>query len=110
MHGAVGGTVRSTLEEEAPCSARHAGVEPATYGSGGTRKYPQNHEKSAVRDGLVTAIVGALSSAGAREPRALSRCVEALGLALGALMESAGEDVTGADDERGCADALPSRG
>jgi hypothetical protein len=48
----------------------------------------------------VTAIVGALSSAAAKEPQALSRCVEALGLALGALMESAGEDVTGADDDR----------
>jgi hypothetical protein len=46
----------------------------------------------------VTAIVGALSSAAAREPQALSRCVEALGLALGALMQSPGEDVRGVDD------------
>ena len=60
----------------------------------------KNIEKSADRDGVVTAIVGALSSAAAKEPQALSRCVEALGLALGALMESAGEDVTGADDDR----------
>ena len=34
----------------------------------------------------------------AREPQALSRCVEALGLALGALMQSPGEDVRGVDD------------
>jgi hypothetical protein len=46
----------------------------------------------------VTAIVAALSSAAAREPQALSRCVEALGLALGALMATAGEDVRGVDD------------
>ena len=39
-----------------------------------------------------------LSSAAAREPQALSRCVEALGLALGALMQSAGEDVRAVDD------------
>jgi hypothetical protein len=89
--------------------ARHRGFEPLTYGSGGTRKYPESRAKSADRDGLVTAIAGALSSAAAREPQALSRCVEALGLVLGALIESAGEDVTGADDERGCGDALPSR-
>jgi hypothetical protein len=91
------------------CPARHRGFEPLTYGSGGTRKYPESRGKSADRDGLVTAIAGALSSAAAREPQALSRCVEALGLVLGALIESAGEDVTGADDERGCGDALPSR-
>jgi hypothetical protein len=60
----------------------------------------KNIEQSGGRDGVVTAIVGALSSAAAREPLALSRCVEALGLALGALMESAGDDVTGADDDR----------
>jgi hypothetical protein len=60
----------------------------------------KNIEQSGGRDGVVTAIVGALSSAAAREPQALSRCVEALGLALGALMESAGDDVTGADDNR----------
>jgi hypothetical protein len=94
--------------EIADISARHRGFEPLTYGSGGMRKYPENHGKSSHRDGLVTAIVGALSSAAAREPQALSRCVEALGLVLGALIESAGEDVTGADDERGCGDALPS--
>jgi hypothetical protein len=60
----------------------------------------QNIEQSGGRDGVVTAIVGALSSASAREPQALSRCVEALGLALGALMQRAGDDVTGADDDR----------
>jgi hypothetical protein len=60
----------------------------------------KNIEKSGDRDGVVTAIVGALSSAAAREPQALSRCVEALGLALGALMQSAGEDATGTDDDR----------
>ncbi len=64
-----------------------------------------NVEKFGGRAGVVTAIVGALSSAAAREPQALSRCVEALGLALGALMGSAGEDVTAADDE---AHALPA--
>jgi hypothetical protein len=58
----------------------------------------KNIEKSGDRDGVVTAIVGALSSAAAREPQALSRCVEALGLALGALMQSPGEDVRGVDD------------
>jgi hypothetical protein len=51
----------------------------------------KNIEKSEDRDGVVTAIVGALSSAAAREPQALSRCVEALGLALGALMDTAVE-------------------
>ena len=45
------------------------------------------------------AIVGALSSAAAKEPQALSRCVEALGLALGALMESSGEDAAGTGDD-----------
>jgi hypothetical protein len=64
------------------------------------RKYPENRDKSADRDGVVTAIVGALSSAAARESQALSRCVEALGLALGALLGSANEDATGADDDR----------
>jgi len=48
----------------------------------------------------VTAILGALSSAAAREAQALSRCVEALGLALGAPMQSAGENATGTDDDR----------
>jgi hypothetical protein len=45
----------------------------------------------------VTAIVGALSSAAAKDPQALSRCVEALGLALGALMANAnaGRESTG---------------
>jgi hypothetical protein len=65
------------------------------------RRHPDlgtNIEKSGDRDGVVTAIVGALSSAAAREPQALSRCVEALGLALGALMQSAGENATGTDD------------
>ena len=47
----------------------------------------------------MTAIVGALSSAAAREPQALSRCVEALGLALGAIMGSAGENAAGTDDD-----------
>ena len=59
-----------------------------------------NVEKFGDRDGVVTGIVAALSSAAAREPQALSRCVEALGLALGALMQSAGEDATGTDDDR----------
>ncbi len=59
----------------------------------------KNTGKFGGRDGVVTAIVGALGSAAAREPQALSRCVEALGLALGALMESPGEDAAGADED-----------
>jgi hypothetical protein len=57
----------------------------------------ENAEKNPGRDGVVTAIVGALSSAAAKDPQALSRCVEALGLALGALMAnaSAGREGTG---------------
>ncbi len=47
----------------------------------------ENLEKSVDRDGVVTAIVGALSAAATKDPRALSRCVEALGLALGALVD-----------------------
>jgi hypothetical protein len=67
------------------------------------RRHPDlgtNIERSGDRDGVVTAIVAALSSAAAREPQALSRCVEALGLALGALMQSAGENATGTEDDR----------
>jgi len=57
----------------------------------------ENAEKTSDRDGVVTAIVGALSSAAAKDPQALSRCVEALGLALGALMANAnaGRESTG---------------
>ncbi len=46
----------------------------------------KNVEKNGGHDGAVTAIVDALTLAGRRDPDALRVCVEALGMALGALL------------------------
>jgi hypothetical protein len=55
-------------------------------------EYGKNAEKTADHDPVVTLIVTALAMAGRKDPGALRACVEALGLALGALVDESEDE------------------
>jgi hypothetical protein len=80
--------------KEEGAEVRPVRFEPTTRGFEAPR-FSGKQPKIARRDGAVTACAEALRGAAAREPQALARCVEALGLALGVMLACEEADQVG---------------